>query len=293
MAKFIDNSRRLPTIEIDSTSANTPAIEVRRDTVGPALLAYSANGYGVTGSANSGQGLRGISNSGEGVYGQSGAVGVYGTGTTGVSGFSANTGVKGESSGGYGVHGITTTGYAVKGESTGTGSAGYFQGNVQVTGSLAKGGGSFKIDHPLDPESKYLYHSFVESPDMMNVYNGNITLDEEGGAVVEMPSYFEALNKEFRYQLTAIGAPGPNLHVSEEIRENRFKIAGGKAGMKVSWQVTGIRQDPYAKTYRIPVEEDKPREERGLYLHPDVYGQPGTKQVGRVDPPEIPDNPQK
>src|SRR5262245_8440898 len=47
------------------------------------------------------------------------------------------------------------------------GLAGYFAGSVQITGNLAKGGGSFKIDHPLDPENKYLYHSFIESPDMM------------------------------------------------------------------------------------------------------------------------------
>jgi len=46
------------------------------------------------------------------------------------------------------------------------GLAGYFSGNVQITGTISKGGGSFKIDHPLDPENKYLYHSFIESPDI-------------------------------------------------------------------------------------------------------------------------------
>ena len=45
-------------------------------------------------------------------------------------------------------------------------------GNLDVTGTISKGGGTFKIDHPLDPTNKYLYHSFVESPDMMNIYNG-------------------------------------------------------------------------------------------------------------------------
>src|SRR5262249_61136694 len=50
------------------------------------------------------------------------------------------------------------------------GLAGMFFGDVSISGNLSKGGGSFKIDHPLDPENKYLYHSFVESPDMKNIH---------------------------------------------------------------------------------------------------------------------------
>jgi hypothetical protein len=155
--------------------------------------------------------------------------------------------------------------------------AGYFNGDVVVTGNLSKGGGSFKIDHPLDPETKYLSHSFVESPDMMNVYNGNVTLDVNGEAWVEMPEWFEALNCDFRYQLTPIGGPGPNLYIAREVQDNRFQIAGGTPGLKVSWQVTGIRQDPYANANRMPVEEDKPPEERGTYLHPKAYDLPETR----------------
>ncbi|MGB2696394.1 MAG: hypothetical protein WBD28_00885, partial [Candidatus Zixiibacteriota bacterium] len=149
--------------------------------------------------------------------------------------------------------------------------AGYFYGNAKVTGTLTKGGGSFQIDHPLDPENKYLFHSFVESPDMMNVYNGNVILDATGEATVELLDYFEALNRDFRYQLTAIGAPGPNLYISQEISGNSFKIAGGEPGMKVSWQVTGIRHDKFAEANRIQVEVDKPAEEQGKYLHPEAY----------------------
>lgn len=131
---------------------------------------------------------------------------------------------------------------------------------------------NFRIDHPLDPSGRYLIHTSVESPDMMTVYNGNVTLDNDGAATVEMPSYFEALNKDFRYQLTPIGAPGPNLYVAQEIVGNRFKIAGGTPGMKVSWQVTGVRHDAYAKAYRSPVEVEKPAAEQGTYLHPELYG---------------------
>ncbi|MFV1980727.1 MAG: hypothetical protein ACC655_06200, partial [Rhodothermia bacterium] len=144
-------------------------------------------------------------------------------------------------------------------------------GDVNISGNISKAGGSFKIDHPLDPENKYLYHSFVESPDMMNVYNGNVVLEENGEAIVELPSYFEALNREYRYLLTAIGKPGPNLYIASKISGNQFSIAGGTAGMEVSWQVTGIRKDPYAEQNPIKVEVDKPAEERGTYLHPEAY----------------------
>ena len=158
--------------------------------------------------------------------------------------------------------------------------AGYFQGNVTITGTLSKGGGGFKIDHPLDPIHKYLNHSFVESPDMKNVYDGVIELDSQGEAWVELPNWFSALNRDFCYQLTAIGTPGPDLFIAAEIANNRFKIAGGKAGMKVSWQVTGIRQDAFANAHRIPIEEDKSTNDRGKYMHPGDYGVSETMGIG-------------
>jgi len=141
-----------------------------------------------------------------------------------------------------------------------------YNGNVNVAGNLSKGSGSFRIDHPLDPKNKYLQHSFVESPDMMNVYNGNAQLDLDGEATIELPQWFETLNRDFRYQLTCIGGFAP-VYIAEEIAGNRFKIAGGRPGLKVSWQVTGIRQDPYAENHRIQVEVDKPAAELGSCLH--------------------------
>ena len=155
---------------------------------------------------------------------------------------------------------------------------GSYAGNLNITGKLTKGSGSFKIDHPLDPANKYLSHSFVESPDMMNVYNGNITTDKHGMATVALPSYFEALNADFRYQLTVIGQFAQAI-VQQEIKSNQFTIKTNKPGVKVSWQVTGIRHDAYADANRIPVEEDKPAAEQGYYLHPEVFGQPASKSV--------------
>jgi hypothetical protein len=134
--------------------------------------------------------------------------------------------------------------------------AGYFYGNVHVTGTLSKAAGGFQIEHPLDP-TKLLNHSFVESPDMMNVYTGVATLDENGEATVQMPDWFEALNQDFTYQLTPMGQFA-QVYIAQEIEDNQFMIAGGIPGMKVSWQVTGIRHDAYAEANRILVIEDKP-----------------------------------
>lgn len=150
-------------------------------------------------------------------------------------------------------------------------------GDLSVSGTISKGGGSFKIDHPLDPENKYLYHSFVESPDMMNVYNGNITTDANGIAKVKLPDYFESLNTDFRYQLTVIGTFAQAI-VSEKVNENQFEIRTDKPNVEVSWQVTGIRNDAYARKFRIPNEVEKKTEEKGTYLYPEAYGLPIDKK---------------
>ncbi len=113
----------------------------------------------------------------------------------------------------------------------------------------------------------------------MNIYNGIVTLDEQGQATVKMPDWFEALNSDYRYQLTSIGKSMPDLYIAQEIIDLKFKIAGGLAGQKVSWMVTGIRQDAYAKAHRMPVEKDKTSEEKGKYIHPELFGQPEEMSV--------------
>ena len=143
---------------------------------------------------------------------------------------------------------------------------------MQVTGSLVKPGGGFLVDHPLDPENRYLNHSFVESSERKNVYDGVAVLDAEGSADVALPKWFSALNRELRYQLTPIGAPAPNLHVAEELDGGRFTIAGGTGGQKVCWQVTGIRDDAWARANPLVVDEPKAKGDRGRYLNPELYG---------------------
>jgi hypothetical protein len=159
------------------------------------------------------------------------------------------------------------------------GYAGYFAGNITVTGAITAGTKDFKIDHPLDPANKYLYHASVESSEMKNIYDGTVITDDNGAAVVNLPDWFEAVNSDFRYQLTAIGAPGPNLYIAQEVSGGRFSIAGGQPHSKVSWQITGVRRDAFAKAHPLQVEVEKPERERGLYIHPELYGAPREKQV--------------
>lgn len=142
-------------------------------------------------------------------------------------------------------------------------------GNLIVTGMVSKGGGTFMVDHPIDPENKYLIHSFVESPEMLNVFSGNITTDASGLATVELPQYFEAANKDFRYQLTVIGEFAQAI-IKSKIKNNSFIIQTDKPNLEVSWQVTGVRSDKFAEAHRIVPEKEK--EIKGKYLHPELYG---------------------
>ncbi len=221
--------------------------------------AIEASSFDSSGTAYGLKALHNSINGGAAVFGESPFVALWGdsSGRWGVYGRSTGT------SNSYGIYGTTVGGPGNY--------AGYFSGNVHVTGTLSKGGGSFKIDHPLDPENKFLSHSFVESPDMMNIYNGNVILNAEGEAWVRLPEYFQALNRDFRYQLTPVGGPGPNLHIADTVQNNRFRIAGGTPRLQVSWQITGIRQDAFANANRIVVEEPKQADERGSYLHPEAY----------------------
>ena len=197
-----------------------------------------------------------------GVYGQVAST----TGTAVLGSANAATGVN------YGVRGTANSaaGFGV-----------YSVGNMHVTGTLSKSAGTFVIDHPQDPAGKILRHSFVESPDMKNVYDGVATTNAAGRATVALPGYFEALNRDFRYQLTPIGAHAP-VYIEAEVANGRFVIAGANAGQRISWQVTGVRQDAYATKHPVVVEEAKAGEARGRYLNPELFGQPASKHIHRT-----------
>lgn len=160
--------------------------------------------------------------------------------------------------------------------------AAWFRGDVMVDGKLTKTALEFIIDHPLDPEGKYLSHAAVESDEMKNVYDGEVVLDGAGRADIALPDWFQALNERFRYQLTAVGRAAPNLHVADELEDNRFTIAGGEPGTRVCWQVTGVRHDPYARANPLLVESFKDEDARGSFRHPEAHG---VSDERRIEPP--------
>jgi hypothetical protein len=286
----------------------------------PSGFGVIGNGYtGVSGTGTQGDGVRGqtdlgfggnfSSNQSYGVYAQSNneAAGVFSSTTSygvfartvsapaGVFSSTSDYGVKGQSYSGLGVVGVSTVSSGGVFQGAGTSLvgedptqhcsncyAGYFGYDVNVNGTLYANAKSFKIDDPLDPANKYLIHTSVESPDMLDIYRGHVTLDAQGSAWVQMPDYFQALNMDFDYQLTPIGKAQPNLYVAQEIKDNKFQISGGAPSAKVSWQVTGVRHDPYAEANRTPVEQAKSPQEQGLYLHPELYNQPASKGVNSV-----------
>jgi hypothetical protein len=222
----------------------------------PGVIGESANGNGVVGAGaglpsflapNTGAGVLGISKSGAAVEAWS-----FSDGTLpAVEAF----GGKIVALGGVGAIGSL---------------AGSFIGEVFILGDLKVIGGKkqFVIDHPLDPERRYLQHAAVESAELKTFYDGTATLNNAGTAMVELPGWFGALNGELCYSLTAIGGPAPDLHIAAEFDGTGFTIAGGRPGGRVCWQITGIRQDPSARAHPLVVEEDKPAQDIGRFADP-------------------------
>jgi hypothetical protein len=268
-------------------------------------LGSGSTGIFGAGGPNGGNGLSGLggeattvdTQGGYGVYGQGGAPNVsssfggfggvfYGGGNSsatvlaavGVYAQGGDSAIDG--SGGDGIEAFA--GYPS--DNVTYGFAGFFDGTVWVNGNLTKAGGSFAIDHPTDPDHKYLYHSFVESPDMKNIYDGNVVTDGSGTAVVQMPDWFEALNRDFRYQLTVIGQFAQAI-VASKIASGQFVIKTDKPGVEVSWQVTGIRQDAWANAHRIPLEVEKAAADQGHYLHPELFGHAGEPDIHELHHP--------
>jgi trimeric autotransporter adhesin len=237
------------------------------DTFGgtPGQGAFSGNGMSATGGSAT-------QNSSS-----SGGAGVMATGGIGSQG--SDDGIGGVLVGG---NGLATNQSDGEGDGVdayaGSGVAGNFFGSVNVYGTLTASTKDFRIDHPLDPSDKYLIHASVESSEMMNIYTGNITTDAQGVAAVSLPEWFEALNTDFRYQLTVIGQFAQAI-ISRKIENHQFQIRTSMPNVEVSWQVTAVRQDAYAKAHPLIVEEDKSDHLRGFYIHPELYGAPPEKQI--------------
>lgn len=240
----------------------------------PSVGAYGDNfnsgHYGGFGSATAGA---------YGAYGPTGTTGYLGINDVGAYGQNANGvygGLASSDTGAYGVYG-SRFGYLGRGDTgvLGSGPAGtwggYFYGNLGASGTK-----SFRIDHPLDPENKFLLHYCSEGPEPLNVYSGTVVTDADGGAWVDLPDYFEEINRDFRYTLTVVddsdSADFVQAQVARKIRDNRFKIRTSRPHTEVSWEVKGVRNDVYLRQHGAPVVVEKSAQERGKFQHPELYG---------------------
>ncbi|MCZ7558574.1 MAG: hypothetical protein M5R41_19475 [Bacteroidia bacterium] len=268
----------------------------------PLILSAGVQGrahtvYGVAGSSMSSNGVYGYSNSSDAIYGRAKTdvkAAVYGendgSGSWGYIGgpygaygrFGAYAGLLGVSDAGVRAARTGTSTLASLVTSTHAGSfVGNVrvQGNLDVTGSIVGASKSFLIDHPRNPTEQYLKHVAIEGEEMLTLYSGNVMLDAQGEATVQLPEYFEDINTDIRYQLTCIGG-WAQVYIAEKVRNNRFRIAGGTPGLEVSWQLSGVRQDAWARKNPLIPVMDKPASERGSYLHPEAWDQPESRGIG-------------
>jgi len=194
----------------------------------------------------------------------SGYYGVYANGYAGYGGYFACN-----SSGGWGIYAI------------GASYAGFFSGDVYITGNLDKGSGSFLIDHPDDPLNKTLRHNFVESPENLCIYRGKTALNADGMAKIKMPDYFVSLTKEEEatVTLTSIGKP---FDAGYEWNKDFTEVTiYGDANREVSYIVLADRDDPVIRVQRRPVVEEKGPQNKipkGVLYNPEPYGYP--KEMG-------------
>jgi hypothetical protein len=225
-------------------------VEASAPTVTQGFGAYGVTGVGGTAT-------------GGGIGGGIGVVG-YGGGGTGYFQYADGSG--GEFIGGNAAHegdGIIAI--------AGSGYAGYFSGDVAASGTFTAGVVSNDVDHPLDPGGALLAHASVGSSEMLNIYTGNATTDAQGEATVKMPAWFEAYNTDFRYQLTAIGQFAQVI-IAQKMENNHFRIRSSVPNLEVSWQISAVRNDAYAKANPLRVEQAKEPSQQGFYLHPELYG---------------------
>ncbi len=240
----------------------------------------------------------------------SGQAGVYGsnlrtTGGHGVMGIGFN-GIVGQTgqSQGYAVYGENFDNIAPLGNGVGVAGKGYWgvlgedrylgtqpgAYGVYANGGLgATGTKTFNIDHPKDPENKFLRHFSIESNEVLNVYRGTVVFDSNGEAIVSLPDYFNDINKNISYQLTPVGAYMP-LFIKEKVNSgNLFVIGGGVVGKEVSWAVYAERNDLYMQKNpdQRKAELQKRDSEKGKYLIPALYNAGEEKAIFNNKPLKV------
>ncbi|BDS15576.1 hypothetical protein [Aureispira anguillae] len=308
-------------VSITTASANATALRVENNNTGVGLISstnnasntFSAIQANTNSNSNTVAGIIGnTTGTAWGVAGQAAAnsnaeAAVYGSnlrtvgghGVLGV-GFNGTVGQTGQSTG-FGVYGENFDNVAPLGNGVGVGGKGFYgvlgedrylgaqngAYGVYSNGTLgATGTKTFRIDHPKDPENKYLRHFSIESSEVLNVYRGTTTFDANGNATVELPDYFNSINKNVSYQLTPVGAYMP-LYIKEKVNENnQFVVSGGIAGKEVSWAVYAERNDLYMQQnpQQRAVEIEKRPHEKGHYLIPSLYGEGQDKAIFKPQP---------
>jgi len=124
------------------------------------------------------------------------------------------------------------------------------ESGLTVNGSLAKSSGSFRIDHPLKPETHDLVHSFIEGPQADLIYRGKINLTNGKASVnIDLASgmtegTFEVLCREV--QCFTSNESGWN-HVRGSVTGNTLTIEcqDQTASDLISWMVIGERKDKH------------------------------------------------
>jgi hypothetical protein len=75
--------------------------------------------------------------------------------------------------------------------------------------------------------------------------------------------------------------PTTQVYVSKEFNGNSFSVAGGTPGVKISWMLTGTRNDEYMKQNpeKLEVEIEKTGKIAGKYIRPELYGADSSKSA--------------
>jgi hypothetical protein len=125
-------------------------------------------------------------------------------------------------------------------------------GASSFAGSLTKGSGSFKIDHPLESkkDTHHLVHSFVESPQANNIYRGSVALSD-GQATVNLDEVSTMTEGTFVALNTSIHVYTSNESDWDAVKGSvsgnilTIECQNAESNAMVNWLVIGERQDQH------------------------------------------------
>jgi|GEM_PF-4655151 len=284
-----NTGNKTTTIKDTAASSSAKAIVGRTTYTGTATTAAGVqgisdgkNGSGVIGQANKGPlaaGVWGRSSTGSGIYGE-GLAGVVGSGyggtdSVGVLGYGED-----DAAAVAGVGGATLDSVGVLGTTVdGAGWAAYLDGDVFIGGTTYVPESVLSVDHPDAPGERWYQRAAVGSFERLSIISGNTRTGADGSVVVEVPDLFARMHTDFRYQLTVIGSMA-SASVAREMKQGRFTVRTDRPRVKVSWQVTAVRDDPAARANTFHASVPKRGAERGRMIEPSLYGKAASRASG-------------